>query len=393
MGGYGAPDGPSPRAAAPRHAPDPPPGQAPLPPMPPAPWPGAAYDRRATTAPPRADAPGGAPRAPSADALAVDALAGDAFEGDAVATPPLSVTAELARPAPHDPGVLRDYVGTLVRELWPAAVLRTVAEYLRDPRRFFARVFRDDFEGIAHPVSFVVAAVAGMVAITSLTGLAETPVTTRQALDALAAPDRAALAQRLGVPSDAPVMLAAGLVAAGLATTDSLPVDSVVARLDPTDRPLANALRVARGEAEKAAAIPDWAEPLLLHLVLLCWLVPFWRLQHRFLKPPPHRTPRQTVHVFMYTSGVMLVLLLPVVLLAGVQEEPWAEPLVTALQVPLGLYTLLVMAVGWWRHTQAVRATHGAGFWRQTWASVQVNVVVVGVLLALAAAVAGLAQL
>jgi hypothetical protein len=120
--------------------------------------------------------------------------------------------------------------------------------------------------------------------------------------------------------------------------------------------------RVLKSKAENE--LGNLGFTFMLNFFLFYFLV-WWRISHRFLKRP-HRTPRQTVYVYMYNMSMLLLFVYVPLIFLG--DEP-GEILVFIPVVAL-IYIL-------YKGVKVFRYTHNVGFGRLLWASILTNLVIV----------------
>lgn len=96
---------------------------------------------------------------------------------------------------------------------------------------------------------------------------------------------------------------------------------------------------------------------------LLIYFVIFWRISHRFLKSP-HRTPRQTVHVYMYNMSMFLLFVYVPLIFLGDRED-------ILIFIPF-----VAMIYIFYKGIKVFRYTHNVGLGRLVWATILTNLVI-----------------
>jgi hypothetical protein len=278
--------------------------------------------------------------------------------------------------------------GSLIKELWehfyPKEFVATLFAYFKDHRKFFDEVFAGHWEHKLKPVPFFFASFS-IVLIFSLIFPAANPFVDQAAMTL----DCMEVYAYLDENEKSEFSAAFGLEASSQAEDIALPSPAM-----QTD--IQNALNLQGGTIITAEHLQSYLEqkghkslalrienmifknkkenevgelPLtggLIALLIILWIA--GKIIHRFLKAP-HRAPRETVYVYLYTASFSILQYIPLGLVGSVNNPSYVMVFLAALSA-LVVYTFV-------KQLKVFRYTHNVGFWRLLWAGIKSGLVVV----------------
>jgi hypothetical protein len=277
--------------------------------------------------------------------------------------------------------------GSLTKELWehfyPRDFVATLIAYLRDHRKFFDEVFAGQWEHKLKPVPFYFGSFS-IVLIFSLIFPAANPFVDEAAMtldcmevyagldenertefiaafgleESSRAEDTALLSQAMQMGIQNALNLQGGTI---------ITAEHLQSYLEQKGhKPLAMRIEnmiLKNKEENEIGELPLTGG--LIALLIFLWIA--GKIIHRFLKAP-HRAPRETVYVYLYTTSFSILQYIPLGLVGSATNPSYVMALLAAF-FAFAVYTFV-------KHLKVFRYTHNVGFWRLLWAGIKSGLVV-----------------
>jgi len=297
---------------------------------------------------------------------------------------------QTTNPAVHPP---QQDPGGLSKELWehfyPRDFVATLFAYLKDHRKFFDEVFREQWERKLKPIPFFFASFS-IVLLISLVFPSVNPFYIDEEATALSWVD---IYNALDNEERNEFLGALGLEEASQKDDILLRTEAMQTRLQEALDLKGNAITgehlqsylqqneykslairienmVLKSKSEANEVNELMSNEMISTLILIIMLIYLWivgKIFHRFLKVS-HRTPKETVYVYLYNYSAFILLNIPASF-AGRIKDPM-------LALFFVLFSLTVVVYAFVKNLKVFRYTHNIGFGRLMWATIKAGLVV-----------------